>query len=123
MALMNTWRPITIDALESLVEAELRSCSDELRGVFAKYRVPFRHGTLNRYGRLDLVFIVAQRGSEVMYYEDVEEGFNFSPLDAEGKILEHWCNQDELRHALIRWLSPPGMDTRPRMGPAVPLTK
>jgi hypothetical protein len=46
---------------------------------------------------------VARKGDEVMYFEDVEDGFNFSPISAEGKILEHWCNQDELQHALRRW--------------------
>ena len=38
-----------------------------------------------------------------MYYEDVEEGFNFSAISRDAGILERWCNQDELRYALLRW--------------------
>ena len=120
---MNTWRPIRIDELESLVETELGECSNELRKVFNQYRVPFHHAPLERYGLMEQVFIVAKRDDEVMYYEDVEEGFNFSPINSDGRILEHWCNQYELRDALIRWLSPSGADTRPRLAPTVPMQK
>jgi len=38
-----------------------------------------------------------------MYWEDVEEGFNVSEVGADGQIAHHWCNQDELRHALTEW--------------------
>ena len=57
-----------------------------------------------RYGLIEEVFIVAQRDNEVMYYEDIEDGFNYSPLDQNGKILKPWCNQDELKVALWRWI-------------------
>ena len=46
------------------------------------------------------------------------EGFNFSPVDAEGKILQHWCNQDELTIALWHWMGRPQED---RLGPAEPV--
>ena len=46
---------------------------------------------------------MAKRDNEVMYYEDVEDGFNFSPLSTNGEILEHSCNQHELKYALRRW--------------------
>jgi hypothetical protein len=49
------------------------------------------------------VFVVAQKGDEVMYFEDKEMGFNFSPLDKKGRIVEHLCNQDDLKAALLRW--------------------
>jgi len=31
----------------------------------------------------------------VIDYEDVEDGFNVSPLRPDGHALEPWCNQDE----------------------------
>ena len=39
-----------------------------------------------------------------MYWEDVEEGFNISPLTPDGRVLEHWCNQDDLGIALNHWI-------------------
>ena len=37
------------------------------------------------------------------FYEESEDGFNSSPLDAAGRIAEHWYNQDELRWVLYAW--------------------
>lgn len=100
---MDTWQPITADEMQSLIDEQLLECTDKQRIIFAQYRVPLRPTPLMRYGQLEEVFVVAQRGDEVMYYEDVEDGFNFSPLTADGKIAEHWCNQDELKYALVHW--------------------
>jgi hypothetical protein len=100
---MDTWSPITAQELQSLIDAQLGECSPEQRTIFERYRVPLRPVPLERYGHLESVFVVAQRGGEVMYYEDVEDGFNFSHLTSEGLVAEHWCNQDELKYAVIRW--------------------
>jgi hypothetical protein len=89
--------------MQSLIHEQLHDCTDEQRELFERYRVPLRPTPLERYGQLESVFVVAQRGDEVMYYEDVEDGFNFSPLTPDGWVAEHWCNQDELKYALIRW--------------------
>jgi hypothetical protein len=48
--------------------------------------------------------VVARNGGEVVYWEDVEEGFNLSPIDNNGLIVEHSCNQDDLGIALRPWL-------------------
>jgi hypothetical protein len=100
---LDTWRPITAQELQSFIDEQLPECTDAQREIFERYRVPLRPAPLERYGKLESVLIVAQRGNEVMYYEDVDEGFNFSPLETDGRIAQHWCNQDELKHALIRW--------------------
>ena len=101
--ILDTWSPISRVDLDALIAQQLQECPLELRTVFEKHRVePFR-APLDRNGRLESVFVVARRGAEVMYYEDVEEGFNFSPISAEGKVLEHWCNQDELKSAIRKW--------------------
>ena len=44
--------------------------------------------------------MVAVKDGEVLYYEDVEDGFNRSPLSESGDVLEHWCNQDDHSSAL-----------------------
>ena len=40
--------------------------------------------------------VVARNADELLYWEDVEEGFNISPIGADGIVLQHWCNQDDL---------------------------
>lgn len=112
-----TWAPTTQTELESLIKAELEACSKEQKEIFVLYRVPLRKAQIVRCGKPEFIFIVAQRGDEVMYYEDVEEGFNISPLAGDGSIKEHWCNQDDLQHALNWWLYPNDPQL-PKIGPA-----
>ena len=56
--------------------------------------------------------MVARKGNEVIYYEDIEGGFNVSPVGPDGEIPEHRCNRDELRFALK------GRGLHGRSGPA-----
>ena len=100
---METWEPISASELEQLVAHQLQECPPGLAAVFEAHRVPPFRAPIKRNGRTEAVFVVAQRGAEVMYFEDVEDGFNFSPISPGGEILEHRCNQDELKYALRRW--------------------
>ena len=100
---MDTWEPISEGELVELVEHQLKECPPKLAALFEAHRVPPFRAPITRNGQVESVFVVARKGSEVMYFEDVEDGFNFSPLSPDGQILEHWCNQDELKYALQRW--------------------
>ena len=100
---MNDWRPIERNELEALIEEQIQECSLNQKKIFNKYRVPLEEREIIRCGKLEKVFVVARRDNEAMYFEDVEYGFNFSPLDEDGSIIEHWCNQDGLTYALSRW--------------------
>jgi len=100
---MNDWKPIAKNELEALIEEQVQECSSNQKEIFNKYRVPLEEHKIIRYGKPEKVFVVARRDNEAMYFEDVEYGFNFSPLDENGTIKEHWCNQDELKYALSRW--------------------
>jgi hypothetical protein len=100
---MEAWEPISEVELSELLQHQLAECPPAVAAIFEAHRVPPYRAPIRRNDRLESVFIVAQRGPEVMYFEDVEEGFNFSPLSDAGEILEHWCNQDELKYALRRW--------------------
>ena len=48
-------------------------------------------------------WIVGILGRHVIYYNDIEEGFNVSPYSTFGEILEYRSNQSEL-HELIAGL-------------------
>jgi hypothetical protein len=98
------WFPITPAELEILINHELETCTKEQREVFESYRVLLRKALLIRYDKQEYAFIVAQRGNEVMYYEDLEAGFNFSTLLENGSIPEGGCNESRLGNALNRWL-------------------
>lgn len=100
---MERWKPISRHELIELLEAELRECPPPERATFDLYRVepvrlPFAVVTT-----IPTAFVVARRGDEVIYYEDVEGGFETSSLDPAGRILEHWFGQDPLLGPLHRW--------------------
>jgi hypothetical protein len=116
---LDTWKPASAEEVEAIVEEGLKDCTPEKQEIFRRFRVPLRHAPIERYGKLEYVFIVAQRENEALYWEDVEEGFNFSPVDDSGRILEHWCNQDDLCQALTHWL--PNPPPAYWLGPAIPV--
>ncbi|MBT3013171.1 MAG: hypothetical protein KME41_15675 [Candidatus Thiodiazotropha sp. (ex Lucina pensylvanica)] len=41
-------------------------------------------------------WVVAIFGETVIWYNDIEEGFNRSSYTKPGEINEYWCNQDNL---------------------------
>lgn len=112
------WHPATVDEVKKIVRDDLAECDEEQLLAFKKYAEPYVAPIL-RYGQMDCAVVVAQRGNEVIYWEDVEEGFNLSPISPDGRIIEHWCNQDELRFALNSWID--GRTRTVRFGPATPI--
>jgi hypothetical protein len=116
---MDDWRPATIEEVDEIVARDLRVCDAEQLAAFNKYRVEPFSAPMVRYGQTASVVVVARNGDQVIYWEDVEDGFNVSPISADGRVLEHWCNDDELRFALNAWIE--GRGLHGRLGHAVPL--
>jgi hypothetical protein len=98
------WRPATIEEVREIVDHDLSQCDTEQLGAFKSHGVDPYYGKIVRYGHSGVVVVVARKGQEVIYWEDVEEGFNVSPIDKDGEIVEHWCNQDNLGLALNTWI-------------------
>jgi|HubBroStandDraft_1064217.scaffolds.fasta_scaffold159344_2 hypothetical protein len=98
------WKPATLDQVKDIVKTDLEKCDPQQLAVFHQHSVEPFFAPILRYGNLGKIVIVAQKSGEVIYWEDVEEGFNISPLGSDGFVLEHWCNQDELGWALNQWI-------------------
>lgn len=116
---MGDWQPATIKEVHEIVARGLSACDAEQLAAFNKYRLQPFSAPIVRYGQTESVVVVARNGDEVIYWEDVEDGFNVSPISPDGRVLEHWCNDDELRLALNAWIE--GRGLHGRLGPAVPL--
>jgi hypothetical protein len=115
---MEEWQPATIEDVQRIIEQDLKACDAQQTRAFKQYAIKPYMASILRYEQKESVVVVARKGNEVIYWEDVEEGFNVSPVDSEGNILEHWCNQDELNFALNAWIEGRGLAGR---GPARPL--
>ncbi|HZS95675.1 MAG TPA: hypothetical protein VFA40_02750 [Terriglobales bacterium] len=116
---MDEWQRATVEYVKELVDGDLQDCDETQLALFERVAVEPYRAPITRYGNIDTVVVVARNGDEVIYYEDVEEGFNVSPIGPEGMILEHWCNQDELRFALNYWIE--GRTPSGKFGPAQPI--
>ncbi len=111
--------PVCLEEVKDIVKTDLANCDEQQLAVFRQYAVVPYVAPIVRYGEEETVVVVARKGEEVIYWEDSEEGFNVSPIAQDGRILEHWCNQDELRHALNAWID--GRERSTKLGPAVPI--
>jgi hypothetical protein len=98
------WRSATIEEVKKILQDDLSRCDSEQLNVFNKYTVEPHFSRVVRHGKAENVVVVARKGNEVIYWEDVEDGFNVSPVSSEGTILQHWCNQDDLGTALNTWI-------------------
>jgi len=116
---MDEWQPATIEYVKELVARDLSDCDEEQSSLFKRCAVDPYPAPIIRYGNSGTVVVVARDRDEVIYYEDIEEGFNVSPVGSTGEILEHWCNQDELKFALNYWIE--GRKPSAKCGPAKPI--
>lgn len=100
----DAWTPIPLDELKQIVDKQLATCDRNERALFEAHRVPPFQIPIRRFGRIEDVFAVARFGARVLYYEDVEEGFELSTPDEHGTIPEQGCNQFELPMVLKQLL-------------------
>ena len=60
----------------------------------------------DEYGKEgDGFWVVAICGRRIIWYNDIEDGFNISTYSTYGRIDEYWCNQYELNEAVIQLYS------------------
>jgi hypothetical protein len=113
------WKPATVEAVKKIIGDDLAECDDEQIAAFKRSAVEPYLALIRRSGKMAKVIVVARRGDEVIYWEEVEEGFNLSPVDSDGQILEQWCSQDELGFALNAGIE--GRSLGGKFGPATPI--
>jgi hypothetical protein len=99
------WAPISLDELETLLARDLLECPSELIDFFETVRILPAKWSQKPYGVEGGGFwVVATKQDIVLWYNDIEDGFNVSRFVTPGQIPdnEYWCNHDSLRVALIR---------------------
>jgi hypothetical protein len=101
------WQPATVETVTQIVKEDLTKCNEQQTVLFRQYAVEPYQASILRFGKIEKAIVVARRGDEVIYWEDVEEGFCISPLGSDGQILESCSNQDDLVTAINYWLNMP----------------
>lgn len=97
-----TWRPITRDEFETLVAEQEAALDSGQRAMLDAFRVDPWQGIIRRSEDAgdEAVWVIAERAEGVLYFDDVEWGWNFSEVDESGRILRPGGSQSELRGVL-----------------------
>jgi hypothetical protein len=113
------WQSISLKELRAEINGALDRMNATQRKLWDVIRVTPEKWQQDPYGKEGGGFwVVALIGTTVVWYNDIEDGFNRSRYSRHGIIDEYWCNQDELGWAIeaILKLIETGQDTG-RFGP------
>ncbi|WP_236206827.1 hypothetical protein [Pseudomonas tohonis] len=98
-----TWEPLSLTALTGLIaEAEARMTPKQL-GLWSAIKITPVRWDEETQGPF---WIVALNGNQVLWYNDIEEGFNLSTYREHGTIEQYFCNQDPLEWTVQSLLEP-----------------
>jgi hypothetical protein len=91
------WQPIAETALRDRVAQGVARMSPAQLRLWEAIRIEPEKWLQHPYGDAGHGFwVVAIVGRTVVWYNDIEEGFNRSSYSSFGTIEDYWCNQDEL---------------------------
>ena len=94
---MAEWRPIIESSLRARVAQGVARMSPAQLRLWEAIRIEPEKWQQHPYGDAgDGFWAVALIGRTVIWYNDLEEGFNRSGYSSYGQIDDYWCNQDEL---------------------------
>ena len=96
-----SWKPISETELQKELQSASSRMSLEQASLWKKVKVVPEKWAQEPYGNEGNGFwIVGILNHNVIWYNDIEEGFNLSPFTTEGRMDEYWCNQDQLEWVL-----------------------
>jgi len=91
------WKPLAEDKLARMIDEAQLFMSPDCRRFWDNIKITPQKWTHSPWGDEGGGFwVVAVIGNTCIYYNDIEEGFNFSPYKTFGQIDEYRCNQSGL---------------------------
>jgi hypothetical protein len=100
---MEQWEPIPLKELFNEIQKTENDLNGDLKNFWDLIKIDPVKWKENEYGEMGGGFwVVGIFGHQVIWYNDIEEGFNISDYKIFGEIEDYWCNQDELVHVLCR---------------------
>jgi len=117
------WQPISeADILEEVNKSHDRMSREQKR-LWEVMKIDPEKWQEETYGKEGGGFwAVAIIGNNVIWYNDIEDGFNRSKFDKYGEIRDYWCNQDQLEWAIQNIINElnDGCDSRRYASPPQP---
>lgn len=95
------WAPIPKTDLENLILSGFLDMNDQERNFWDMVKIEPEKWIEDSHGSNGGGFwVVAIFGREVIWYNDIEDGFNVSKYDEIGIIKNYQSNQSELNHSI-----------------------
>jgi len=113
------WSPISEVDLWGDINSAYERMKPEQRKAWEVIKIQPEKWTQEPWGNEGGGFwVVAIIGNSVIWFNDIEDGYNQSNYTKYGTINEYWCNQDELELAVQKIINmfKGGYDSAVRMG-------
>ena len=103
---MMTWRPASKKEVESILAEDMSKLHPRHRALFESIRVSTRpipvEDDLGQF-----VYVVGEHKGRVLYWSDIEEGWELEEPNVKGGINARGCNQFELSHIMYQTFGDP----------------
>ncbi|MCR4030607.1 MULTISPECIES: hypothetical protein [Flavobacterium] len=94
---MENWQPITLNELYGEIRKSENDLTEKEKDFWNLIKIIPIKWQEKEYGEMGGGFwVVAICGSKIIWYNDIEEGFNICDYTVFGEIEEYSCDQDEL---------------------------
>jgi len=97
---MSGWEPASSKKVQVILDRGLDKLHPKHQSRFNEMRVPFRQVPIEDYPG-EYVFVVAEHDGQILYWSDLEDGWELGVPTPMGGIQDRGCNQFELSH--IMW--------------------
>lgn len=100
---MKEWGPISLIELHDQIQKTETNLTGELWNFWQLIKIEPTKWAEKDYGDEGGGFwVVAICGTKIIWYNDIEDGFNISNYTVYGQIEQYYCNQDELSWSVTR---------------------
>lgn len=100
---MEEWTPITENEIDEKLNKTQLELTGDLLNFWQLILVEPQKWSEKEYGNEGNGFwVVAIAGKRVIWYNDIEEGFNISSYTNYGEIEEYLSHQDELKYVIMK---------------------
>ncbi|MEZ5704451.1 MAG: hypothetical protein R3E56_03380 [Burkholderiaceae bacterium] len=104
------WEPLTREDLQQELDKAVGMLHPGHRKKFEEISVvPWQVEVTDRPGTF--FWVVAEHEGQLLYYEDVEEGWEVEKRNETGGIDGRWANQFELKHVMFQLFGEAGGDS------------
>ncbi|MCK6460882.1 MAG: hypothetical protein L6Q95_13450 [Planctomycetes bacterium] len=90
--------------MQRIVAEQLLACTPAQRAMFERIRIAPRRLPILRGNSIEHVFAVAEVADQLLFWEDVEEGFELARPGADGVLRDDGADQLEMTHVLHQLL-------------------